>query len=155
VEGEEPGAAEYHRRFPAHAAVVDRVFEDEMGSSSEDDGREAAGLRGMEGGNFDPDPIEKLMVGLPETTGSVPHDVLRDTKADPESILVEPGSSGMPEDAGRHRILDEIDHGGMGAVLKGRDPDLGRELAVKVLLEEHRENPELERRYVEEAQILA
>src|ERR1700733_5786260 len=41
----------------------------------------------------------------------------------------------------------------MGAVLKGRDADLGRDLAVKVLLEAHREKPELLRRFVEEAQI--
>ena len=41
----------------------------------------------------------------------------------------------------------------MGAVLKGRDPDLGRDLAVKVLLETHRDDPELVRRFVEEAQI--
>src|ERR1700722_16070667 len=41
----------------------------------------------------------------------------------------------------------------MGAILKGRDPDLGRDLAVKVLLEDHRERPELVRRFVEEAQI--
>ncbi len=41
----------------------------------------------------------------------------------------------------------------MGAVLKGRDPDLGRDLAVKVLLEGHRGNPDLLRRFVEEAQI--
>ena len=41
----------------------------------------------------------------------------------------------------------------MGAVLKGRDPDLGRDLAVKVLLEGHRDKPEMVRRFVEEAQI--
>ncbi len=41
----------------------------------------------------------------------------------------------------------------MGAVLKGRDPDLGRDLAVKVLLESHRDKPDLIRRFVEEAQI--
>jgi eukaryotic-like serine/threonine-protein kinase len=41
----------------------------------------------------------------------------------------------------------------MGAVLKGRDPDLGRDLAVKVLLESHEDKPELVRRFVEEAQI--
>ncbi len=41
----------------------------------------------------------------------------------------------------------------MGAVLKGRDPDLGRELAVKVLLEAHQFSPELVRRFIEEAQI--
>ncbi len=41
----------------------------------------------------------------------------------------------------------------MGAVLKGRDSDLGRDLAVKVLLEQHRDNPDFVRRFVEEAQI--
>ena len=41
----------------------------------------------------------------------------------------------------------------MGAVFKGRDPNLGRDLAVKVLFEAHRDNPDLVRRFVEEAQI--
>ena len=41
----------------------------------------------------------------------------------------------------------------MGIIIKGRDSDLGRDLAVKVLLEQHRENPDLIRRFVEEAQI--
>ena len=41
----------------------------------------------------------------------------------------------------------------MGVVLKGRDPDLGRDLAVKVLLESHEHKPDMVRRFVEEAQI--
>ena len=41
----------------------------------------------------------------------------------------------------------------MGAILKGRDVDLGRELAVKVLLEAHQGSPDVVRRFVEEAQI--
>jgi serine/threonine-protein kinase len=41
----------------------------------------------------------------------------------------------------------------MGVVLKGRDVDLGRDVAVKVLLERHIDNPEMVRRFVEEAQI--
>jgi serine/threonine-protein kinase len=61
----------------------------------------------------------------------------------------------MPGGAGRYELLGEIGRGGMGAVLKGRDPDLGRDLAVKVLLAEHREDPDLVRRFVEEAQIAA
>ena len=41
----------------------------------------------------------------------------------------------------------------MGAILRGRDVELGRELAIKVLLESHRGNAEVARRFVEEAQI--
>ena len=54
---------------------------------------------------------------------------------------------------GRYQLQGEIARGGMGAILKGRDVDLGRDLAIKVLLESHQGNPEIVRRFVEEAQI--
>jgi len=38
-------------------------------------------------------------------------------------------------------------------VFRGRDPDLGRDLAFKVLLASHQDKPEFVRRFVEEAQI--
>ncbi len=41
----------------------------------------------------------------------------------------------------------------MGAVHRGRDDDLGRDLALKVLLDRHRDRPDLVGRFVEEAQI--
>jgi serine/threonine-protein kinase len=53
----------------------------------------------------------------------------------------------------RLQLHGEIARGGMGAVLKGRDTDLGRDVAVKVLLETHAGKTELARRFVEEAQI--
>src|SRR5262245_57167375 len=67
----------------------------------------------------------------------------------------EPGQLPEGEPAGpmgRYRLLGELGRGGMGAVLKGHDPDLGRDIAVKVLLEAHQGSPGLLGRFVEEAQ---
>ena len=52
-----------------------------------------------------------------------------------------------------YEILGELGRGGMGAVFKGRDPELGRELAVKVLLERHHDDPRTMGRFLEEAQV--
>jgi tetratricopeptide (TPR) repeat protein/tRNA A-37 threonylcarbamoyl transferase component Bud32 len=51
------------------------------------------------------------------------------------------------------RLFGEIARGGMGVILKGRDLALGRDLAVKVLLEKHRARPELIRRFLIEARV--
>src|SRR5262245_40372976 len=70
--------------------------------------------------------------------------------------IVQPKSDAMPppEQTGdRYQLQGEIARGGMGAVLRGRDVDLGRDLAVKVLLEKYVERPEVARRFIEEAQI--
>jgi len=53
----------------------------------------------------------------------------------------------------RYEIVGEIARGGVGVVYKGRDTDLGRDVAMKLLREEHLRSPELVRRFVEEAQI--
>jgi serine/threonine protein kinase len=52
-----------------------------------------------------------------------------------------------------YQILQEIAHGGMGQVLRGRDPRLGREIAIKILRSDRRTDAELIRRFVAEAQI--
>lgn len=64
-------------------------------------------------------------------------------------------SSEIPrtESDSRYQLHGEIARGGMGAVLKGRDVDLGRDLAIKVLLDAHKDNPEHIERFVEEAQV--
>jgi serine/threonine protein kinase len=41
----------------------------------------------------------------------------------------------------------------MGAIIKGRDTDLGRDLAIKVLLDQHKDKPAVVQRFIEEAQI--
>jgi serine/threonine-protein kinase len=81
--------------------------------------------------------------------------LLKEAEGD-SAHIVKPKSDAMPpkEQTGdRYRLDGEIARGGMGAVLRGRDVDLGRDLAIKVLLEKHADRPEVVRRFVEEAQI--
>jgi serine/threonine protein kinase len=99
----------------------------------------------------------RVLESLARSIGSIPRVLLPDTHDDDCVVaVIMPSSPEMPaatERGGRYQLLGEIARGGMGAVLKGRDPDLGRDLAVKVLLEGHRDKPDLLRRFVEEAQI--
>ena len=87
------------------------------------------------------------------TLGAVPRVLLRDTDAGPRAAARPARSRGGADDSTRYRIDGEIARGGMGAVLKGRDPDLGRDVAIKVLREDLRGNADMVRRFVEEAQI--
>ncbi|MCA9130124.1 MAG: protein kinase [Planctomycetales bacterium] len=91
---------------------------------------------------------------LNKKLGSVPNVTLR-VPAHERSPVVRPRSTEMPvqKDDSRYQIEGEIARGGMGVIIKGRDTDLGRELAIKVLLDSHKSNPNMIERFVEEAQI--
>jgi serine/threonine-protein kinase len=95
--------------------------------------------------------------GLSSSWSTVPRVILRDTETPAEDgPLIKPDSPEMPALAGRParlQLFGEIARGGMGAILRGRDVDLGRELAVKVLLKSNQGHPEVVRRFIEEAQI--
>src|SRR5215813_2298217 len=81
--------------------------------------------------------------------------VLREAEGE-SGHVVKPSSDAMPppgQTGDRYQLQGEIARGGMGAVLRGRDVDLGRDLAVKVLLEKHADRPEVARRFLEEAQV--
>src|SRR5436190_24313937 len=56
-----------------------------------------------------------------------PPRVLLSDAPEPETPVSRLGSGEMPPpaDSGRYQLLGEIARGGMGAVLKGRDPELG------------------------------
>ena len=68
----------------------------------------------------------------------VPRVILRDAAETTSEPIVRPTSAEMPQrDSGsRYQLQGEIARGGMGAILKGRDTDLGRDLAIKVLLDD-------------------
>jgi serine/threonine-protein kinase len=90
----------------------------------------------------------------PTTPDGIPADLLH-TEAAPQAPTQPAAGDGSPppERAGRYRIEGEVARGGMGAVLRAFDPELGRSLAVKVLLERHRGDPAMTRRFLEEARV--
>ena len=88
-------------------------------------------------------------------TIDAPRVMLRDADQQEAGPIEQPHSLEMPKSVSdsRYRLDGVIARGGMGAIIKGRDTDLGRDLAIKVLLDEHKAKPEVIRRFVEEAQI--
>ena len=98
-----------------------------------------------------------VLAAFGEAFGKIPTVLLRDTDSTSEpGPVIRPSSTEIPDAADRSarlQLFGEIARGGMGAVLKGRDADLGRDLAVKILLDAHRDKPDMIRRFIEEAQI--
>ncbi len=94
-----------------------------------------------------------VLDSIAQSIGTVPRVLLRDTApGETPGPVVRPDSTDADRSI-RYRIDGEIARGGMGAVLKGRDPDLGRDVAIKVLRADLHDKADLVRRFVEEAQI--
>jgi serine/threonine-protein kinase len=156
-EGENPGPEDYHERLPHDRVVINAVFSKPARPTTPGVEEDLALAGAPATASFIPTFQRGVLSVLAETVGPSRPVMLRETwPGDGPLPMVRPRSSEMPAlhaGPGRLQLFGEIARGGMGAVLKGRDPDLGRDLAVKVLLDAHRDNPELVLRFVEEAQI--
>lgn len=121
--GETPDLSEYLKRFPQFDTAIRKQFQREPGSRITD--------------QFD------------ETR---PTSAIRDSGA--QTLVPRTTSTlAIPSIAGRYQIVEEIASGGMGAVLRARDPVLGRTLAVKIMLPHTMMNEEAQARFAEEARI--
>lgn len=98
---------------------------------------------------------QSVLYSIAGAENRVPQVCLDDSIESAPTPIVQPSSQESPKlsDHSRYQLHGEIARGGMGAILKGRDTDLGRSLAVKVLLDAHKDNELAVQRFVEEAQI--
>jgi len=96
---------------------------------------------------FGPRNGESVLQVLGALTGESPAiDLSGDSTADkPISIGGDHGT--------RYEVVEELARGGMGVVLRSKDIDLGREVAMKVIRPEYARQGDVLRRFVEEAQI--
>ncbi len=102
-----------------------------------------------------PNAVRGVAAAIARMTGAAPRVLLRDEHdaLSPVLRLLPPGSAERAGDDGRYQVLGEIARGGLGVVFKGRDRDLGRDVALKVLRPEYAGNDAVLARFVEEAQI--
>ena len=98
---------------------------------------------------------ESVLDAIERVTGTHARVSLTDPGDDGGPIMRIPGAaeaSGVLEDT-RYQVIGEIARGGVGVVYRGRDRDLGREVAIKVLRSDRSGSPEVVQRFIEEAQI--
>jgi hypothetical protein len=66
------------------------------------------------------------------------------------------GAADLPERVGRYRVLERVGVGGMGTVYRAADPDLRREVALKVPhFDPRRNSPQTRERFLREARAAA
>ncbi len=95
-----------------------------------------------------------VMQSIHLRAGRKVHVALRNLGADAAPLTLQPrGVDWSGGSEGRYKLRGEIARGGVGAVLLAHDSDIGRDVAVKVLHEEHADDAALLQRFVEEAQI--
>lgn len=137
--------------------------EEKPESSDEEDLVESAWDRGLAAvygeDDDDPDPsggddADSILATLEARLGTSSRVLLPDDDGDAGSPSVFT-REGIQEGRriGKYLILGEIARGGMGVILRGRDIDLGRDVALKVLKGEHANKGSMVQRFVEEAQI--
>ena len=108
---------------------------------------------GDEARRDDPPPAPSVIDRIGKVTGSRPKVSLRDAEEEGQTPMLKPLGPQVARDAGKYVVQGELGRGGVGAVHKGHDQDLGRDVAMKFLHDRYKDEPAILHRFVEEAQI--
>ena len=135
--------------------MVDPEHHDEDAADPLDDALDAALDGGFAAAGDGPEPgsNDSVIGRIGEVTGSKPKVSLRDAEEQGHTPMLKPLGPDDVREAGKYTIQGELGRGGVGAVHRGHDQDLGRDVAMKFLHEKYKDTPEILHRFVEEAQI--
>jgi serine/threonine-protein kinase len=102
-----------------------------------------------------PSPGHSVLQQLEGRLGKRPSVALRDIEEAAATPMLKPlvPGDGVRRSTGKYIVHGLLGQGGVGAVHKGHDTDLGRDVALKFLHAKYAEEPALLHRFVEEAQI--
>ena len=102
-----------------------------------------------------PAPAQSVIQQIGEVTGRRPSISLREVDTGGQTPILKPlvPGSGVARESGKYMVQGLLGQGGVGAVHKGHDTDLGRDVAMKFLHERYKDEPAILHRFVEEAQI--
>ncbi len=132
--GAEPSAEAYRQRFPAQAGLVETVFAEATTHRGRNVPSAGASLRDGPGNTVSTsEPTAETSVREGAPAPAVPH----------------------PAQLGRFEILEVLGEGAFGTVYRARDPQLDREVALKVPREGVLKTPEDRERFLREAKASA
>jgi len=111
-----------------------------------------AGLAYVFGGDSEHDS-PSVLGRVAARIGSDVRVALRDPGSTNDTPMLRPLAGDDPRLSGKYVIQGELGRGGVGAVHRGHDQELGRDVALKFLQEKYKDDTEILQRFVEEAQI--
>ncbi|MHC4938889.1 MAG: serine/threonine-protein kinase [Planctomycetota bacterium] len=97
-------------------------------------------------------PGESVLAAIERLHGARSQVALREADDGATPVSLRRNDAPAVDDS-RYQILGEVARGGVGVIYRGRDKNLNRDVALKVLRTEHAQSADVIQRFIEEAQV--